>query len=455
MRAISSELAKTLRNAAYASLTSRAVTDSARSTVGALASKLAQHEIKRGKRTHARVTKSAAHRKAVEAFLGDLLRAHANEKAQGWVYHATTPRSFKDQPVSHRMFMAIVQALEGCRFLKRVNGYKEVQDFFGSGRLSGVKNWATRFCATPKLLKFCEQHGVPVAEASEHFIADLPKAPLQVRERSVRQYGDKVRGRLMKWRKEFDHKLIREGEKLEADVKRINDFVDRFELRGGVHRGYIRIFNNGNDVNFKWNKGGRLYSQGDDSYQRMSKAQRLQMTFNGEAVCEIDIRASYLTIYHSYHGEQLDLTRDPYVLPELGEEARDAVKIWFVATFGSDKPITRWPKDIKADYLNETGKDLSKYRVRLIGDAAFDAFPKMRLWGTNGADHDWARLMWHESVIMFFTMRDLMEKGIPSLSVHDSLIVPVSKAKVAREQLESRFNWVTRMKPHLVVRSAA
>jgi hypothetical protein len=48
-----------------------------------------------------------------------------------------------------------------------------------------------------------------------------------------------------------------------------------------------------------------------------------------------------------------------------------------------------------------------------------------------------------------------MEKGIPSLSVHDSLIVPVSKEKVACEQLEGRFNWVTRKKPHLVVRSAA
>ena len=41
------------------------------------------------------------------------------------------------------------------------------------------------------------------------------------------------------------------------------------------------------------------------------------MTINGEPVCEIDIRASYLTIYHSWFDQELDLTRDPYVLPGL------------------------------------------------------------------------------------------------------------------------------------------
>jgi hypothetical protein len=44
--------------------------------------------------------------------------------------------------------------------------------------------------------------------------------------------------------------------------------------------------------------GGRLYSQHfTDSYQVMGGDERLKMTINGEPVAEIDIRASYLTIF--------------------------------------------------------------------------------------------------------------------------------------------------------------
>ena len=81
--------------------------------------------------------------------------------------------------------------------------------------------------------------------------------------------------------------------------------------------------------------GGRLYSQHfTDSYQVMSAEQRLKMTINGDPVAEIDIRASYLTIFLSLHGIQLP-EDDPYELPGLGPEHRDAVKAWMVATFGN------------------------------------------------------------------------------------------------------------------------
>ena len=99
--------------------------------------------------------------------------------------------------------------------------------------------------------------------------------------------------------------------KLEEQVKQLNEFFDRFELRGGIHRGYIRVFNNGDHPRFAWNMGGRLYSYGSSGIQQMDRADRLRMTIRGEPVCEIDIRASYLTIFHAWHGEQLDAASDP------------------------------------------------------------------------------------------------------------------------------------------------
>jgi hypothetical protein len=55
-------------------------------------------------------------------------------------------------------------------------------------------------------------------------------------------------------------------------------------------------------------------------------------------------------------------------------------------------------------------------------------------------------------VSMLFTMLDLMrEYRVPSLSVHDSLIVPASKADIAAQRLARRFHWVTQVQPLLKI----
>jgi len=49
--------------------------------------------------------------------------------------------------------------------------------------------------------------------------------------------------------------------KIEEAVRELNEFFNKQVLRGGAHHGYIRIFSNGDDPDFDWNKGGRFYSQ--------------------------------------------------------------------------------------------------------------------------------------------------------------------------------------------------
>ena len=97
----------------------------------------------------------------------------------------------------------------------------------------------------------------------------------------------------------------------------------------GRQEGYVRIFNNNS-----WEKGGRLYSIGG-GYQLLPLQQRVQMKINGESVYEIDIRASFLTIYHAlvgeplksleFPGEPLKDWEDPYArvtdVPRAGEAA--------------------------------------------------------------------------------------------------------------------------------------
>ena len=106
------------------------------------------------------------------------------------------------------------------------------------------------------------------------------------------------------------------------------------------------------------------------------------MTIDGEPVCEIDIRASYLTIFHAWNGAYLDHHRDPYDLPGLGPDARPVIKSWFHAMFGSDARLDRWPKEIAAKYLAEAGRRLSKdYPIKHIREKAFEAHPVLARWG--------------------------------------------------------------------------
>jgi hypothetical protein len=170
------------------------------------------------------------------------------------------------------------------------------------------------------------------------------------------------------------------------------------------------------------------------------------MTINGEPVAEIDIRASYLTIFLSLHGIRLD-TKDPYELPGLGEEHRNAVKAWMVATFGNAKPIRRWPPQM----LQKT-PELKQHRVSAITEAALAHYPALRSWGQplKGRVHSWADLMWLESTVMISTMLDLKrDHATPSLSVHDSLIVPASKVDTACKALMRRFYGQQRAQPLL------
>jgi len=231
---------------------------------------------------------------------------------------------------------------------------------------------------------------------------------------------------------------IGKAEELEQQVRDLNEFLDNFDIGGGAHRGYIRVFNQGDHPSFDWNKGGRLYSQGDDSYQRLSQDRRLWMKINRECICEIDIRASYLTIYHAHFGVLLDAKRDPYELPGLPAEARDVIKLWFVATFGNNGHLDRWPREIARQYREEHGRSIGKrYPVKRIREKALKHYPLLGKWGTE--NFCWSDLMFIESQAMIGAMSELMSLGIPSLSVHDSLIVPASKQEVAEQTLSKHY----------------
>jgi hypothetical protein len=433
-----------LQTATYASLRADPISEPATALAAKLASMVEDRTVERGLRKNKRKDTAGKLEYATGAFLADLLRPFEANEPNGWVYRSLKKSSFNGAAVYWRTFEQLTEGLKSLAYLDHVRGHKVAKD-----RYEDTMQYASRFRATPALLKFCSDHGVEPIKCSEHFAFkyDLPEHPLELRTRKPKDFFTRhsaPSGKPM----EFERTGMVED--MENAVRELNTFFDKQTLRAGEHHGYIRIFSNGDDPDFNWNKGGRFYSQHmHTSYQAMSGIRRRMMTINGEPVAEIDIRASYLTIFLSMHGIQLDHTKDPYELEGLGAEHRVAVKSWFTGTFGNSKPIRRWPPEMVKDVPR-----LNEYRVASVTQAVMAKYPAMATWGQplNGHVLSWADLMYLESAVMSGAMRKLMLiDNTPSLCVHDSLIVAVSKAETAREAIAMSFYAKHRVQPLLKI----
>jgi hypothetical protein len=440
--------AGTLRDATYATLEGSAVTPAAMRLVSKLNDRVVARASKYERQHNTPKTNRGKLKRAVEAFLADLLTVHAvRPKAGGWVYRSLKTQRFKGT-VGYRVFLPVHQALTDTGLVEHRPGVGHWTRSFDDEAPAASKTvlasrWASRFRATPDLLKLCASQGVPASKALDHFSYGLPQHPLQKRAASTKDaYSNKLRGAVMK----FTHTLA--SQRIEDEVRALNEFLDKQSIKGGVHRGYVRAFNNGDAPNFEWNQGGRLYSQpsGDANYQQLNGKQRRKMTINGEPVAEVDIRASFLTIFHAWHGQQLDPKEDPYALPGLGGKAgRDAVKLWAVAAFGKERALVRWPSELVEGYNAKNPKaplDSKRYTVRGIREHMITKYPLLATWGEPqaGRVRTWADLQYDESVIINATMLRLMrEHQIPTLAVHDSLVVQSKHAELTAEKLKENF----------------
>jgi hypothetical protein len=440
-----------LRKAAYAPLTRRAVTDNGCELVDEVLRLITAVEA----RERQRVSKVDALKQAIAAFLGDLLAATDPEGHAGWVHRPVSPRYFPDGGVSHANFTAVRKGLKKVGLLEE----RPPVQFWSPG-LGVTARWCHRFRATPPLKLLAAQHGIQPTEASKHFIhirsvRSLPKHPLRRKSASTRGPGGRpIRGKLMK----IDY-ADPEVQALAQVIRGLNIFLDQFVITGGIHHGYVRQFECGAHKKFAWDLGGRSPSY--DNYQQVGRAKRLKMTINGKPLCELDIRASTFTIFQALGGEPLDFVNDPdldpYALPGF---RREVVKALITATFGQGQLPGQWPQKASRDYragsLVEgegiTGKSLGEqYPIALVRDTVAGAYPLLAKLQQDSAEPPiWAQLQYWESEVVLRTMLDLQAAGIPSLTVHDSLLVPLDAAQLTSDIMKKQFHSVIGAIPHIV-----
>jgi hypothetical protein len=422
---------KALRDEAeYASLTRRAATDNGRALVDDVLRVISEAET----RKRQRVSTADAFRQAVEGFLGDLLAA----TGEGWIYRPVGRGSFTNGAITYRNFTA---AREG---LKKLGLSEEIPWAAEFGRT------ATRFRATPQLQRLAAQYGILRREADSHFVLPLPIHPLRLKRCSRWKGPDKIIGTPMEI--VYTDKVTA----LERTIIDLNDFIDGFDIRGGRHRGYIRQFECGDHLLFNWNLGGRLYSVGADNYQQIGGAERLKMAINDRPVCELDVRASALAIFQAIHGQPLDFSNnlDPYRFQELSTAPRELVKTFINATFGGGQFPARWPRDVAEEYKLKTGHSLGKrHPISQVRDAVAEAYPALAALRRDDAQTPvWARLQFVESEAVLRSMLALQAEGVPSLSVHDSLVVPLDSEQPARHALSQAYNAIAGARPYIVTR---
>jgi hypothetical protein len=150
--------------------------------------------------------------------------------------------------------------------------------------------------------------------------------------------------------------------------------------------------------------GGRLYSHGVGNYQYLPETERLKIRINGDAVCELDFRASYLSLFHALLGIQLSLDVDPYRAAGLADGQREAAKKWVVVSIGQGKSVEKWSKKILKDTFEKSGFDLSLYPASQIRKAMLAYYPLLAsIEHAMDSKVLWARLMFIESRIIIVT----------------------------------------------------
>lgn len=377
---------------------------------------------------------------AVGATVSDLLAIAAGGHDR-FGYRSMATTSFTGMHIGHAIFKQVVDAMAIDGFVEVIAGeaYRANRD----GR-AGV---ATRFRATNALLEMAMRYGVTPGSRAKHF-QPLPRLgkianPILLRSSSEHFKGKKLPGKAV---------AIPQGlatvQALGETINDINAFHARQNLDLGPykHRFFQRIFSQGDCLPiYGWDKGGRLYSPGKDSYQQAPGDERSAFRFNGEATVEIDIGSSFLTIYRKLTGVEFDPNADPYDIPGL---TRFASKSWVVMTFGHDRHHVRWPSDVKRKYQDGydkhgtsewgTGDLQADHPYRDTHALMLKALPELSTWATS--PFRWGDLQYRESCAVVEAVHTLATSyGIPSLPVHDSIRVPVSAQSLATRVLSDAF----------------
>ncbi|MET3725873.1 hypothetical protein [Sphingomonas trueperi] len=390
-------------------------------------------------------------RRAVQALLADLLRLYVQGQAGS---HGTRPADLPAKLLGfgRPAFMEVVEGLETAGWLSYGKGRRaspKTMTDGSAGMLSG--GWRSRFRLSPEALSLAASAGVLSGDHRDHWgrsvtatalpvLRELGAPLVELRAAKEPRAGKGAPGASMA----VDVRNPKVAEML-RDLEAHNAFLAQAGVDGADFVGLRRIFNNGDVPGFRWQWGGRFYSVifpgMERAYeQRSGEERRRVLRLGGEAVGEVDINASQLRLFYALSGLELPagLEEDPYTLPGLD---RVGVKLWIAQALGKEAASGKqWPAQARQEYARKTkGRSLAEdHDFMALREGVLSAHSHLQTLGTPEAIPV-LELQYHESEILRHAMGALRAKGIPSLPVHDSLIVPTGAQSEARMAIENGF----------------
>ena len=312
-----------------------------------------------------------------------------------------------------------------------VKGYF-VRDDDDDELAGGGRGYATRLRATSVLLKLALSFGISSKNVGAHFEeAFNSKMPVIVKARKVQSlpYGE-PKGKPMKL--EPSKRL----EEVAAPVRKLNEHLLAHNYSLLAKPRLVRIFNNGDDSNFWYDQGGRLYCRTEDNYQSMPKKVRSRILIDGMACCEVDVSASQLRIFYALNGEELSVRGDPY---RVHGWERELVKGLVTAILGSAKLPMRWPKRVAEQFEEKNGRKIGRNRpAKSLLELVLRKHPVLEKIEA-GID-DSHILQYEEAEAIIAALLELHEKhDVLALPIHDSLLVKRDDATLAQSVLMKSY----------------
>jgi hypothetical protein len=195
------------------------------------------------------------------------------------------------------------------------------------------------------------------------------------------------------------------------------------------HKDLHRVFSRGS-----FQLGGRFY--GCD-VQNISKRLRSHITINGEPTVEIDYSSMHLRMLYHMHG--LEAPEGDLYGFGISRKLNKSVALIIINCEPHQdrlKAISHHFKG-KKKLRDKFGDDIMNHDFirRLIADFKA-AHPKIRADFFSGCG---VKLQYRDSLIMEDILKHFTRKEVPIISVHDSVIVPVSHAGEAREVMKEKY----------------
>ncbi len=368
-------------------------------------------------------------RQAVGAVIADLLSV-AHGSSERYLYRPRGLADFTGQRIGYRPCIDVLDGMFALDLLHWTPGV-----WLGTQR-QGEGDTA-RYRAKSGFLELVFRFGITPGNWQTHFRV-APRSstvahPVIVR--AKRQFWDKEE----KGRKLPVDKTSPAYRAAAEQVNRINTYMAPQRITGCNHDGFVRIYNHGDQRGFDYNMGGRLYSRASGvSYQNMEKKYRHNMRLNGEPVVELDLSASFLTIFYALMGQ--DIGTEPYIIDRL---PRDVSKAWINTTLGYDRFHSRWPTETAQKLLDKKGIDLlADYDIGAVRAAVLEAHPILKNW--LDSPYRWQDFQYLESSAIIDAVEILgKDYDIPALALHDALLIPASQVGMSRTVLSDTFRrWV-------------